>query len=187
MKKGMNMEHMSFIWKSPLIVKAGEVFIPQKTKDLPHVKVAKTLSGKVEEPKSHQVLKVGILDDNAFFNRIVTGRLEAYAKFLSKLHQVNIELHPFTSARQFLEDIKKDYDLVFVDYVLGDNTNGFRVARSLKGYCEKCRIVVFSEFLGPADYMEDTDVYDEWWPKDSKVLDRCCIALDTVLMDKLRV
>lgn len=133
-----------------------------------------------------RILRVGILDDNAFFNRIVTGRLEAYAKFLSKLHKVEIVLHSFTSARQFLEEIRNDYDLVFVDYVLGDNTNGFRVARSLKGYCEKCRIVVFSEFLGPADYMEDTDVYDEWWPKDSKVLDRCCIALDTVLMELLR-
>ena len=186
MKKGIIMEHMSFIWKRPVIARAGEASFPQKKKEMPQVRVAETLSGSVLESKKHKVLKVGILDDNAFFNRIVTGRLEAYAKFLAKLHQVDIELHPFTSARQFLEDIRKDYDLVFVDYVLGDNTNGFRVARSLKGYCEKCRIVVFSEFLGPADYMEDTDVYDEWWPKDSKVLDRCCIALDTVLMDKLR-
>lgn len=96
------------------------------------------------EPKKN-ILKIAILDDSDFYNRIITKQLESYTKGLSLEKNFEFNIESYAHADDFIRNLKDDIDIAFVDYYLGSGVTGFDVLQLIKKKCNDCKVVIISQ------------------------------------------
>ncbi len=96
------------------------------------------------EPKKN-LLKIAVLDDSDFYNRIITKQLESYTQGLSIEKNFDFNIESYAHADDFIRNLKDDIDIAFVDYYLGSGVTGFDVLQIINKKCKHCKVVIISQ------------------------------------------
>lgn len=122
-----------------------------------------------------KTLKVVVVEDNPYFNKMLTKYLENLSK-RPDYEELNFNIQSFQSASECINKLDPDTDIVLLDYYLDgeeDQSNGFQVMRKINETCRHCKVVVLSEQgslavvaelfkLGAYDYIEKNNGNRVW-------------------------
>ncbi len=92
---------------------------------------------------------VAVLDDDEYFNTLMTEVLKHYSSNLAVLYQAQIEVHSYLKVDDFFKGINsKDFKgtrkVLFIDYYLNDSQKAIDVLNQLQPDKDR-RIVIISE------------------------------------------
>lgn len=136
--------------------------------------------------ETNNQFKIVVLEDNDFYNQLLTRQLENYTSEIAKDKGYIFDISSYTNATDFLKNLKTDTDIAFVDYYLGDNKNGLEVLKIVKQKCPDCKVVVISrennlktsfQTLNEGAY---TFIY-----KDQGALIESCVLVEEIIKDRL--
>jgi DNA-binding NtrC family response regulator len=136
------------------------------------------------EPNSE--FKIIVLEDNDFYNSLLTRQLENYTGEITLDKGYKFEISSYTNATDCLKNIKPDTDIAFVDFYLGENKNGLDVLKIIKQRSPNCKVVVISrennmktsfQTLNEGAY---TFIY-----KDRDALIESCYLVDEIIKERL--
>ncbi len=97
--------------------------------------------------KNKKEIKVAVLEDNEYFNKLMQKRVIDYSEMLDYdlHHETEIKLKSYLSAKDCLRDIEADTDLVYADFFLEDKITAWDLLNKIKEKCKKCKIVIMSQ------------------------------------------
>lgn len=95
--------------------------------------------------KQKKELKIAVLDDSSFYNRIVSKQLESYTSALAMDRNFNFTINSYAHADDFLRNLKPDVNIAFIDYYLGNGVTGVEVMKSIHQKCDDCKVVIISQ------------------------------------------
>ncbi len=95
-------------------------------------------------------MRIAICDDE----RVVRNTLEEMIKEYGELRRIDIMIDKFQNGHELLHAmISKEYELVFMDYILGD-MNGIEVTRIIKKQNNNCAVILVTAYI---DSILETD------------------------------
>lgn len=94
--------------------------------------------------ETNSEFKIVVLEDNDFYNNLLTRQLENYTGEIATDKGYKFEINSYTNATDCLKNIKSDTDIAFVDYYLGESKNGLDVLKIIKQKSPHCKVVVIS-------------------------------------------
>jgi DNA-binding NtrC family response regulator len=89
-------------------------------------------------------IKIIVVEDNEFYNSMLSRQLEYSAKALKDYKAYDYEILSYTSVKDCLRNISDDINIAFLDYYLGEGFTAFDVMEKIKEKCPKCKIIIIS-------------------------------------------
>lgn len=126
---------------------------------------------------------VTVLEDNEFFNRLLVGRLDEYARRFT--WDGEIELQGYCHAGDFLRNLHESTLVAFVDYYLGSSVPTDEVIRIIREKTPHCTIIVVSRTESDLVVQRAFDAgANGFIPKGPMVFDQVCLAMEQALRQK---
>lgn len=97
----------------------------------------------METLKRH--FKIVVLDDNEFYNNMLTRQLKRFTEDLASERGCSFEINSYTSAYDCLRNLKEETDIAILDYYLGDSMNALKMLEAIKEKCRHCKVIVISQ------------------------------------------
>ncbi len=91
-----------------------------------------------------KTFKIVVLEDNEFYNRLLTKQLQNYTDIIAAQKNYSFEVSSYLHAVDCLTNFKADTDVAFIDYYLGDIT-GLEIIKKIKEKCPDCKIIIISQ------------------------------------------
>ena len=88
--------------------------------------------------------KIRVLEDNRFYNRLITGYLERYTEPIAQDYAIEFDIFGYMAPGDFLEHLPEDTNMAVVDYYLGDDSSGLYVLKKIKRKCKDCKVFIIS-------------------------------------------
>jgi CheY-like chemotaxis protein len=95
--------------------------------------------------KTAKQIKIVILEDNEFYNAVLTKQLQNFTEGISHFKKIHFDIQSFTYAQDCIRNLKEDVDIVFSDYYLGNGVTASDVLEQIKNSCIECKFVVLSQ------------------------------------------
>jgi response regulator of citrate/malate metabolism len=134
--------------------------------------------------KNELQYKIVVLDDNSFYNRILTKRIKSYAEMLSVAFakDFQFDIHSYTNAQDCIKDLEPDTDLLFLDYFLDNKINAPDLLQTIKKNCADCKLVIISQAknIGTVLQLVAPNPVDFIY-KDEEALSKSCMILDDMV------
>ncbi len=92
-----------------------------------------------------KTVKVAIVDDSDFFNSVISRHVEQTLEKLNIHEQIDYTLHSFLNARDFMRNYPEQYDILLLDYYLGDGYTGMDIIEVLEPYKNNIVIAIISQ------------------------------------------
>ena len=128
--------------------------------------------------------KIMVLEDNVFYNNILTKRIMSYVEMLSFAFNTNykFDLQSYTTAYEGIKNLKSDTDIVFIDYFLDHKINASDLFDKIRTKCRNCKIVVISNIKTIAPILQFfTNDAITFIYKDEEALTKMCRIVDEVV------
>ncbi|MBD3637526.1 MAG: response regulator [Crocinitomicaceae bacterium] len=95
---------------------------------------------------STPIIKVVVLEDNEFYNKLLSKKLHACIEQIEMELACTVDLISFTSVDDLLTNLEtiQQIDVAFIDYYLGDQLSGLDMMKTILNYHPQCSVVVFS-------------------------------------------
>jgi hypothetical protein len=137
------------------------------------------------KPKTKNTIRVVILEDSDFFNRLLTRQLENYSETISDKQNCEFEIKSYTSKYDFLRHLRENTDIAFLDYYLenGETVHDLLEYISLK--CSGCKVVLISEEKSTDVSGENGKAAVEYIKKDVNALPKACFVFNDIVNQKL--
>lgn len=94
--------------------------------------------------ETHKKFKIRVLEDNRFYNRLITGFLEKYTEPIAQDYSIEFDIIGYMSPGDFIEQLPSDTNMAVVDYYLGDDATGLQILKKIKQNCSDCRVFIIS-------------------------------------------
>jgi len=94
---------------------------------------------------NNRTVKILVIEDNEFFNQLLTMRLKNYIDPIADEQQLDLQVNSYTDPKEALKNIGDDIDIVFLDYYLGEVVTGMEIMKSIKKKCDSCDIIIISQ------------------------------------------
>ncbi len=125
--------------------------------------------------------KIVVLEDNEFYNRLLTKQLQNYTDIISAQKNYNFEINSYLHAVDCLTNLKEDTDIAFVDFYL-DNITGLEVIRKIKEKSPDCKIIIISQVHNVKTSQNTiSEGALEYIFKDRNALARSCFILEDII------
>ncbi|MDP1728374.1 MAG: hypothetical protein Q8M15_16440 [Bacteroidota bacterium] len=97
--------------------------------------------------KNKNQIKVAILEDSEYFNKLMQKRILNYSEMLTyDLHkEFKIKINSYLTAQDCVHKIEADTHLVFADFFLEDKITAWDLLKDIQEKCPKCKIVIMSQ------------------------------------------
>ncbi len=131
--------------------------------------------------------KIIILEDNDFYNNLLTRQLQNYTDAIAEDKGYEIEIQSYTNASDCIRNLKPDTDVAIVDYYLGDSKNALDMLKVIKEKSPDCKVVVISQVRNIKTSFETlnegafTFIY-----KDRDALMNSCHLVEDVINERMR-
>jgi len=131
--------------------------------------------------------KIVILEDNEFYNNILTRQIKNYTDELSKDRGYVFEIDSYTNAKDCLKNLKQDTDIAIIDYYLGESKNALDILKTVKEKCIDCKVIIISQFKNVKTYIQTLNegAY-HFIIKDQNALTKSCVVIEDIINDQLR-
>ena len=130
--------------------------------------------------------KIVILDDNDFYNQVLSRFLTHNLKKLGIIKGFTVDIFSFTTYLDCSKNIDNSVDILFTDYYLSDGYNASHIINFINDKLLKCKIIVVSQIQNL-----QTSVFTalagacEFIKKDNKTLYECHSIAETIISEKL--
>jgi len=128
-----------------------------------------------------------VLDDNAFYNDILTKRIKSYTDMLSFAFNKDykFDLQSYTSATDCIRNLKKDTDIFFIDYFLDNKINASDLLAKIQNKCWHCKVVVISntKSIGAILQVLEEDTITFIY-KDEDAFSKSCMIVDEIVSSR---
>lgn len=131
--------------------------------------------------------KIVILEDNDFYNNLLTRQLQNYTDAIAEDKGYEFEIQSFTNASDCIRNLKPDTDVAIVDYYLGESKNALDIIKVVKQKCPGCKVIVISQVKNMKTSFETvnegamTFIY-----KDRDALMQSCVLVEEILNERMR-
>lgn len=128
---------------------------------------------------SGKKLKIAVLEDSSFYNKIICKKLAHYTKILADAKGFKYEIESYAHFDDFLRNLKADINIVFLDYYLGEGVTAIDVMNVIHKKCTDCKIVIISQSSNPSTIERTIDngavafIY-----KDKDALEKSCYFVE---------
>lgn len=131
--------------------------------------------------------KIVVLEDNEFYNTILTRHLKNYINEMDVDKDVTIDIESYTNANDCIRNLKSDTDIAIVDYYLGENKNALDILKTIKKKCDHCKVIIISQFKNLKTYYQTLNegAYHFIF-KDRNALSKSCFAVEDILNESIR-
>ncbi len=132
-------------------------------------------------------LKIAVLEDNTFYNKLLSNQIESFAKQLAEEKNCDVEVLSYTDVDDFLNDLDYTMDAVILDYYLGKGFTALDVIKKIRLYAKCCKVAVMSQAqnvftslhtlkLGASGFISKSDKY---------AIPRACFFVEDAMRSKL--
>lgn len=130
--------------------------------------------------------KIIVLDDNAFFNSLLTKLLKNFTHDIYGSKKYQFEIQSYTSYHDCIRNLDASTNVIFSDYFLGNRKTALHLLEEVKTKCMNCKVVVLSGALsisnttlllakGAVDFVF----------KDKNSLQKSCYILEGIIEDSI--
>jgi len=132
--------------------------------------------------KSVKQFKIIVLEDNEFYNNILTRQVKNYTEKLALAKGYSFNIDSYTNAKDCLRNLKADTDIAIVDYYLGQSINALDILKEIKNKCEHCKVIIISQYKNLKTYYQTLNegAYHFIF-KDRDALSRSCIIIEDIV------
>ena len=126
--------------------------------------------------------KIVILDDDNFYASLMQKQLEQYAYLLAMNNHCKFKVNAYTRFSDFMVDLEKDTDLIFLDYYLSEEITGDRLVKQINEKCAGCKTVIISNNRNKdTAWLSIINGADGFIHKDKTALSRSCFMIESLL------
>lgn len=137
-------------------------------------------------------LNIIVVEDNRIFNSILTRALnEHILRTASISSNYDIRLYSFINPDECLEALQDEVftgsSLAFLDYYLGNNTNGSQILKTFKAKNKNIKFVVLSQSNMIANLLKTNgqlDASSHFLKKDIYAPDICCLLMEDFMQNQ---
>lgn len=137
--------------------------------------------------ENRQHFKIVIVEDNDFYNRIISRYLKNYIDNLALAKGFSFDLKSYTSFDDFARNFTSDTAVVLSDYYLNDGYNALHVLEQVRKLDASAKVIVFSQLQNMF-----TSIYPllegacEFIHKDKKALEKSAYVIEEILNEQLK-
>lgn len=126
-------------------------------------------------------IKITILDDSEFYNRLLTKQLTNYTDVIAAQKNIFFEISSFINTVDFIANFKSDTDIAFVDFYLG-NTTALEIIDRIKSKSSDCKIIVISQLRNTNTSIQTINKGAfEYIQKDPNALAKSCFIVEDII------
>jgi len=132
-------------------------------------------------------VKIMVIEDNEFFNQLLTTRLKNYIYPIADDQQFELQLLSYTDPKDALKNVDSDLDIVFLDYFLGDSVTGMEIMKKIKEVTDSCNIIIISQIKSlQTSLVTLLEGASEFILKDKNAITRSCYVAEEMIYKRLR-
>jgi two-component system response regulator AtoC len=132
-------------------------------------------------------IKIAIIDDNSFYNQLLSTRLKSYLYPIGQDMNFELEIQSFIDPYDSIRKLDPDTDIVFLDYYLGPQVTGSMVMNQIKKQCENCNIIVISQVKSlQTSLVTLLEGASEFILKDKNAFTKSCYVTEEMIYSRLR-
>jgi response regulator of citrate/malate metabolism len=137
--------------------------------------------------KLRKQFKIVVLEDNEFYNTILTRQLKNYTDELESDKNCSVDIESYTSANDCIRNLKADTDIAIIDYYLGESKNALDILKVIREKCNHCKVVIISQFKNIKTYYEtlNNGAYHFIF-KDKQALAKSCYVIEDIINEGLK-
>ena len=135
---------------------------------------------------TNHIIRIAVVDDSEFYNRILTKQVEDFVKSLGLKNNQMFQVQSFLHAEDFESNLSSKFDIVLLDYFLGNGKTGHVVLERIKEFSPKSRVAIISQVKNiHTNLVSITKGANAFIEKDSQTLSRVCFFIEDVLNNKI--
>lgn len=131
--------------------------------------------------------RILIVEDNEFFNRLLTNQLQWYAGEIAMSKNCRLNIDSYVNMDDCLQNLRYDTDMAFIDYYMGDEKTSVDIIKKLEEKSPACKVIVISQ---SHDAKSAVNAFQgipvEFLYKDMNALPKSCFIAEEAMNDKLR-
>ncbi|MBA2612742.1 MAG: response regulator [Bacteroidetes bacterium] len=136
--------------------------------------------------KNQNHFNVVVLEDNDFYNRVLTHQLQNYGDTIALDKHFSFEIQSYTNSTDCLRNLKPETDIAFLDYYLNES-NALDVMKKIQKKCSDCKIIILSQIQNMRTSLQTiSEGASDFISKDRNALARCCYILEEIINQRLQ-
>ena len=131
--------------------------------------------------------KIVILEDDDFYNKLLSRFLKLNLEKLAYPRGISIEIHSFTSFLDCKRNLNEDVDLLITDYYLNDGYSAPLIFEKLNQRRLNCKVIVMSRLQTiETSIIPLLDGAIDFVKKNKDSLKKCLFLSEAVMTDKFK-
>lgn len=136
---------------------------------------------------NNRTVKIVIIEDNEFFNQLLTTRLKNYIYPIADDQHFDLEVYSYTNPKDALRNLKDDTDIVFLDYYLGGSVTGMEIMKRIKKVTDSCNVVIISQVKSlQTSLVTLLEGASEFILKDKNAITKSCYVAEEMIYKRLK-
>ncbi len=137
--------------------------------------------------KTQPHFKIVILEDNDFYNKLMTKYLNNYIQPIALIKAFTFEINSFTNYSDCARNFDNETTVVISDYYLNDGYSALNMIDLVRTRVSKCKVVVLSQIenmnTATRTLLEGAC---EFIHKDSKALEKSAYIIEEIIFQNLK-
>lgn len=139
---------------------------------------------KIMTTKPH--IKIMILEDNDFYNKLITKYLKTYLEQISLIKGFTFEISSFTTFDDCSRNLKPDIDIIISDYYLNDGYSVMDLLELIKKQERTTNVIVISKSRDLKNSIGSlSEGADEYVYKDNEALRKSAYIVEEMIIQNL--
>ena len=136
--------------------------------------------------KTQPHFKIVVLEDDDFFNRILSSYLERHLRELGKTKGFQISVSSYTSFTDCSLNLDPTTALFFTDYYLSNGYKAPDIIQRMKERGLRCKVIVMSRIQNAQTALTPIiEGASEFVNKNNLAINRCLLLAETILLERL--
>lgn len=137
--------------------------------------------------KNRPHFKIVILEDNDFYNRLISQHIKNYVNNIALSRGFTFEVNSYTSFADCARNFSRDTNIVITDYYLNGGYNAMNLLELARNKGSNCKVIVLSQVQNII-----TSIYTilegacEFVHKDRKALSRSGYLVEEIINENLK-
>ena len=134
----------------------------------------------------NQKVRIAIVEDNELYNHLLTTGLKNHLTSIPVNGILEVEICSYTNAKTALTEIDETFDIVFLDYYLGDSVTGLDILKKVKQLNPACKVIIVSQIKSSKTQEVLNEGADDFIYKDPVAIRTSCYKAANIIYQKFQ-
>ena len=136
--------------------------------------------------KNYPHFKIVILEDNDFYNKLMSKYIKTYVARCALLKRFTFELTSFTTYSDCARNFQNDVNIILTDYFLNDGYSALSILELVKKRGVDCKVIVLSQIQDiTTSICTLLEGAYEFIPKNRSALQKSGIMIEAIINQSL--